>query len=62
MNIHVTITQTERALSRAKAALTTLGRLGTHREHLVSLQRLINELEETLYRLRHEARHPKVAA
>ena len=65
MNILLAIDDTKKALSRARAALTTLcelARTPEHREHVVSLQHVIAALEVELSALRYQARHPREAA
>lgn len=65
MNVHLAIDDTKKALSRSRAALTTLGELAVtpaHRRLVVQLQEVIDELEVELRALRYQAQHPKVAA
>lgn len=65
MNIHLAIDDTKKALSRARAAHTTLCELSRspgHQALIVSLQRVITALETELAALRYAARHPEVAA
>jgi len=65
MNLLHAIDDTKRALSRCRAALTTLGdlqRTPEHRALIVSMTKLILSLESELAALRYAARHPEVRA
>ena len=65
MNLLLAIDDTKRALSRARAARTTLCELNITPAHcalVVSLQKVIEALEVELRALRYQAQHPRATA
>ena len=61
MNVLLAINDTKAALSRCRAALTTLGELRSTDEHrglIVALTKVILALESELASLRYAVRHP----
>ena len=65
MNLSLAIEDTKKALSRARAARTTLTELSLTAEHralVVALQNVIEALEVELRSLRYQLRHPEVTA
>lgn len=65
MNLHLAIDDTKKALSRARAALTTLcelSRTPQHRDLIVQPQKVIDALEVELRELRYAARHSEARA